>query len=338
MKNTKTRPKPPVWVRPLLRWFQRDREDLPWRREPRDPYIVWISEVMLQQTQVSAVIPYLDRWLRRFPTVRQLAEADSEEVLKSWEGLGYYARARNLHKAARLVQRQMKGRLPTTVGELRALPGIGEYSARSIAALAYGTPVLGVDGNIRRVGARLFVRASISDGEARDLLEPLMPSGEAGPFTEALMELGRRVCKPRGPLCGECPIRRHCGALAAGTPEAFPAKASRSMPRSERKAALVRLRGGRIGLVKRGEGGRLGGLWGFPLVDRFPRKGKRLPPIIQAYSGFTLTAVPVVVREGGDPYGPGHPERFVTPEEARELPLSVLDRKVLEATEPLLDH
>jgi A/G-specific adenine glycosylase len=315
------------WVRPLLRWFERDREEFPWRREPRDPYVVWVAEVMLQQTQVAAAVPYLERWLRHFPTVARLARADADRVLKAWEGLGYYSRARNLLKAARTIVRDCGGVLPRTVEGLRALPGIGDYSARSIAALAYGTPVLGVDGNIRRVGARLYALPSLGDREARDRLEPLMPAGRAGPFTEALMELGRRVCKPRGPLCGACPVRRWCAALSAGDPQAYPAGAPKARPRRERKAALVRVRGGRVGLVKRGEGERLGGLWGFPLLGRVPRGGKRLDPIIHAYSGFTLTAVPVVVAEGGEAY---EGERFVTPGEALDLPLSVLDRKVME--------
>ena len=316
----------------------RDREDFPWRREPRDPYVVWVSEVMLQQTQVAAVIPYLERWLKRFPTVKRLARAHPEEVLKLWEGLGYYSRARNLYRAAGIIVRELGGEFPATVDGLLALPGLGEYSARSMAALAYEIPVLGVDGNIRRVCARLFALPSVSDREVRERLEPLMPSGEAGPFTESLMELGRRVCKPRNPLCGQCPVRLRCLALASGNPGAFPVAVPKGKPRAERKAALVRLRDGRIGLVKRGEGERLGGLWGFPLLDRLPRKGRRLAPIVHAYSGFTLTAVPVVVRDGGQAFGTAAGERFVTLEEALDLPLSVLDRKVLEAAEPLLEY
>lgn len=326
------------WARPLLRWFTRDREDLPWRREPRDPYVVWVSEVMLQQTQVAAVIPYLEQWLKRFPTVERLAGAHPEEVLKLWEGLGYYSRARNLHKAAGIVVRDLGGALPSTVEGLRALPGIGEYSARSIAALAYGIPVLGVDGNIRRVCARLYALPSVGDSEARELLEPVMPPGEAGPFTEALMELGRRVCKPRNPLCGECPARSQCLAWASGDPGAFPIKVPKGKPRAERKTALVRLREGRVGLVKRRERERLGGLWGFPLLERPPRRGKRLEPIVHAYSGVTLTAVPVVVHDGGSVYGTEAETRFVTPGEARKLPLSVLDRRILEALQPLTDY
>jgi A/G-specific adenine glycosylase len=288
---------------------------------------------MLQQTQVAAVIPYLERWLKRFPSVMRLAAARPDEVMKRWEGLGYYSRARNLHKAARMVVAEFGGALPATVEGLRALPGIGEYSARSIAALAYGTPVLGVDGNIRRVGARLYALPSLPDPEARARLEPLMPPGEAGPFSEALMELGRRVCKPRGPLCGECPVRRWCLGRAGGDPEAYPAASPRLKPKQERKVVLVRIRSGKVGLVRRGEGGRLAGLWGFPLADRAPEGGTRLAPIVHAYSMATLTAVPVLVREEGKGFGGAEEGRFVSPARARALPLSVLDRKVLEAAE-----
>jgi A/G-specific adenine glycosylase len=292
---------------------------------------------MLQQTQVAAVIPYLERWLKRFPSVGPLAAARPDEVMKLWEGLGYYSRARHLHRAARVIVEEFGGVLPATVEGLRSLPGIGEYSARSIAALAYGTPVLGVDGNIRRVGARLCARPALGDREARERLEPLMPAGEAGPFTEALMELGRRVCKPRGPLCGECPVRRWCLGRAGGDPEAYPAAAPRPKPKRERKVVLVRVRSGKIGLVRRGEGGRLAGLWGFPLADRAPEGGTRLAPIVHAYSMATLTAVPVIVAEKGGAWGGGSGERFISPARARALPLSVLDRKVLEAAEEQLN-
>ncbi|HXG60332.1 MAG TPA: NUDIX domain-containing protein, partial [Planctomycetota bacterium] len=176
----------------LRAWFRRAARDLPWRRT-KHPYAIWVSEVMLQQTQVATVVPYYERWMKRFPTVRALARASLDEVLKVWEGLGYYARARNLHRAARGMRRW-----PRTAAEWRRVPGVGAYTAAAIASIAYGERAAVFDGNVRRVLSRL---------EGRDVAAPPpVPRGDPGEFNQALMELGQRICTPRAPRCGECPL------------------------------------------------------------------------------------------------------------------------------------
>ncbi len=184
-------------ARLLLPWFAASRRDLPWRREPRDPYRVWVSEVMLQQTRVEVVLPYYRRFLRRFPTLRALSRAPLDDVLALWSGLGYYARARNLHRAAQACG----GRLPPSAAERRALPGFGPYTAAAVASLAFGEDVPLVDGNVARVLARLVAFAGDARAQAWKIAPELLPRGRAGAFNEALMELGATVCTPRAPRC-----------------------------------------------------------------------------------------------------------------------------------------
>lgn len=253
----------------LLAWFAAHKRDLPWRAEPRNPYHVWLSEAMLQQTQVATVIPYFRRWLERFPTLKDLAAAPLDDVLKLWEGLGYYARARNLHRAARVVMRDYNGQLPDTVDELLKLPGIGRYTAGAIASLAFGRDAPVLDGNVKRVLARLYALQDIHSREAVERLwrlsETLLPHGQAGPFNEALMELGATVCLPRGPLCLHCPLRAECRAFATGAPEAYPARSRRAAkPQRISVAAVVRDSLGRVLIAQRPLDGLLGGLWEFP--------------------------------------------------------------------------
>ena len=334
MKSTKSE----SWLatalpKALLGWFMHHREALPWRAEPRDPYAVWVSEVMLQQTQVGAVVPYFSRWMKAFPTLRALAHAPLERVLKQWEGLGYYSRARNLHKAAQAVVEKFKGWLPETPDALRTLPGIGSYSAAAIASLAFGYPALVYDGNVRRVAARLFaVRGQVSENEVRSKLEPLLPKKTPGAFNEALMELGRRICKPRNPLCGECPIMKFCRAYAAGSVDKFPEAKKKPEVPVVRKAALVIIRRGRFFLYRRQDREMLGGLWGFPLTSlkkAVSATGRRLVPVRHAYSHFRITATPFVIRDAA--FCPPTDGRFCTFEQIKKLPLSMLDHKILEA-------
>ena len=319
--------------RALLRWFKTNREALPWRKEPRDPYAVWVSEVMLQQTQVCAVTSYFNRWMKVFPTLRSLAAAPQERVLKQWEGLGYYSRARNLHKAAKMVVEKHKGRLPETSEGLRALPGIGSYSAAAIASLVFGYPALVYDGNVRRVASRLFgIGGQVKESQVRTRLEPLMSKKTPGSFNEALMELGRRICKPKSPLCGECPIRKSCRAYGMGEVENFPEAKKKAEVPDVRKAALVILRRGRIFLYRRPDNAMLGGLWGFPLTSMKQSvfsNAKHLAPVRHAYSHFRITATPFIIRDAGFPAPPDG--RFCTSAQIEELPLSTLDRKILEA-------
>ncbi|MBN1268881.1 MAG: A/G-specific adenine glycosylase [Kiritimatiellae bacterium] len=253
----------------LLEWFARHRRRLPWRNR-RTPYRVWISELMLQQTRVDQALPYYRRFMRRFPGVRALARASRHDVLKAWEGLGYYARARRAHDTARHLVREQGGRFPRTYAGLLALPGIGPYTAAAIGSLAFGLQEPVVDGNVARVLARLMawpgdVRSAAGRKKierwARDLLAPARP----GDSNEALMELGALCCLPRNPRCDACPLRRFCRARAKGRPERYPARRPRRrLPHKVVGAALVVDRQGRLLIARRFEESMLGGLWEFP--------------------------------------------------------------------------
>lgn len=259
----------------LLAWFRRSARDLPWRRD-RTPYRVWISEAMLQQTRVETVIPYFDRFVARFPGFRELASAPRADVLKLWEGLGYYSRARNLHEAALVVVRDHGGLLPATIDGLRALPGIGPYTAAAVGSLAFGLRAAVVDGNVIRVLARLLALEDEVDRPAvrarlQAVADALVSPKDPGAFNEAMMELGATVCTPRSPRCAECPLRAGCRARAEGDPAAYPRKRKRAaVPHKHVGAALVVDSRGRILVAQRGEGGMLGGLWEFPGGKREP--------------------------------------------------------------------
>lgn len=256
-------------VRPLLRWYEENRRSLPWREEPT-PYRVWISEIMLQQTRVEAVKPYFERFLRELPEVEALSSAPEDRLLKLWEGLGYYSRVRNLQKAARIVVEQYGGILPGDPGELRKLPGIGEYTAGAISSIAFGRPEPAVDGNVLRVLARLTAdERDIRDPAAKRLaaenLRGIYPAGRSGDFTQALMELGATVCLPNGaPLCERCPLSSLCEGLKTGRAEALPTASPKPARRREEKTVFLILCGGKAALQKRPETGLLAGMWEFP--------------------------------------------------------------------------
>ncbi|MHA2620113.1 MAG: A/G-specific adenine glycosylase [bacterium JZ-2024 1] len=252
----------------LVAWFQRTHRDLPWRRTS-DPYALWVSEVMLQQTGVKSVIPYYREFLRRFPTVRALARAPLDEVLKAWEGLGYYARARNLHKGAQFIVRRFRGTLPTTCDEWLQVPGVGPVTASALASYLSGEPRPAVDGNARRVISRLFrVRQRSSQRLfERNILKfakRMVVAPNAGTLNQALMELGATVCKPRAPLCASCPVSRWCKAFAEGHPEKYPGRRVRPGVQSVRVVAAVIRRNAKILITRRPPEGLLGGLWEFP--------------------------------------------------------------------------
>jgi A/G-specific adenine glycosylase len=254
------------WSAALLAWFAAHARPLPWRVERRDPYHVWLSETMAQQTRIAAVLPYFERWLQRFPTITALADAPLDDVLKAWEGLGYYSRARNLHRAARRIRDELGGRFPDDVPGLLSLPGVGRYTAGAVASLAFGRHAAVVDGNVRRVFARVFALPAerSRDADLWPLAEELLPPGRAGEFNEALMELGALVCTPRNPKCGECPLREHCAAHAADAVAQFPEKKPRAAtPERTILTALVRRADGRLLLGQRPHDGLLGGLWEF---------------------------------------------------------------------------
>jgi A/G-specific adenine glycosylase len=253
----------------LLEWYERHRRLLPWRDEP-DPYRVWISEVMLQQTQVTTVLPYYERFLGRFPTLADLAAAPLDDVLKTWEGLGYYARARHLHAAARQVIADHRGQLPTSYAALRRLPGFGEYTAGAVASIAFGERVPAVDGNVKRVLARLLaitddVTRSATARRLRAIAADLVPPEQPGDFNQALMELGATLCSPTSPCCLLCPVQTECKGLAQGIHESLPVKASpRERPHYDVTAAVIRRADGHLLIAQRKPEAMLGGLWEFP--------------------------------------------------------------------------
>ncbi len=252
----------------LLTWYERHARDLPWRGS-RDAYVIWVSEVMLQQTRAEAVVPYFERWMQRFPTIQALAEASQEQVLAAWEGLGYYSRARHLHQTARTLIEAYDGRLPTTIESLQRLPGIGRYSAAAIAAIAFGADSLALDGNLRRVLSRLFdleidPRSPEGERRLRSAAADLLPHGRASDFNQALMDLGTLVCSPRRPACGDCPLSSGCLARARGTQLQRPVRDRRKpLPHHAVTAAVLR-RDGRVLVCRRPEHKLLGGLWEFP--------------------------------------------------------------------------
>jgi A/G-specific adenine glycosylase len=253
----------------LLQHYVDNFRRLPWRSPPGtpppDPYRVWLSEVMLQQTTVAAVIPRFQRFVERWPTIGELAAASDEDVLSEWAGLGYYARARNLIACAREVARL--GGFPTTEPELRKLPGIGDYTAAAIAAIAFGETAAAIDTNVARVICRLHRLDRAGRAEVRTLVESMLPSDAPGDFTQAMMDLGATICRPAAPNCSACPLSSDCAAYASGTPEAFPApKQKRARPQRYGTALWIE-RGGHVWLVRRPARGLLGGMPALPTSD-----------------------------------------------------------------------
>lgn len=343
------------FVARVLRWFAANARDLPWRQN-RTPYRVWVSEVMLQQTQVTTVVPYFQRFVERFPDVETLADASLQDVLKAWEGLGYYARARHLHKAAGQLVSSKEGRLPNRFDELKALPGVGTYTAGAIASIAFGQSVAAVDGNARRVLCRVFgvqgdVTRSATKRELEELASELLPPREAGAFNEALIELGATVCTPRGPSCDCCPVRELCWADAEGEQEALPVRGPRrEVPHHDVAAAVTVRDDGAVLVTQRNLDDMLGGLWEFPggkcddgeslreCLEREMREelgvgvevGETLVVVPHAYTHFRITLHAFWCRlRNGEPrclgcaaYG------WVDRRDLDELPMSSVDRKV----------
>jgi len=248
-------------TRDLLRWYDAHRRHLPWRDEGVSPYRTWVSEVMLQQTRVETVKPYFDRWMERFPDVEALASAPEDEVLSLWSGLGYYSRARNLHRAARVVA--AAGAFPTDLAGVRALPGVGEYIAGAIASIALGLDEPAVDGNLERVLSRVHAHPG-GRRAVTVLARELLPSGRAGDFNQALMDVGSGICRPRAPRCPDCPLRPHCAGAAAGTPTAFPVRKPKKKAPERGAVGLVFEREGSILLARRPSQGLFGGLYELP--------------------------------------------------------------------------
>ncbi|MGD0707548.1 MAG: A/G-specific adenine glycosylase [Anaerolineaceae bacterium] len=255
-------------TRQLLAWYHQNARRLPWRGLS-DPYAIWVSEIMLQQTQVPTVIPYFECWMMRFPTLQALAAADEQEVLKLWEGLGYYSRARNLFKAARVVMESYNGVLPGDRTALEHLPGIGRYTAGAIASIAFGQNEPALDGNIRRVLARIFdvqepARSPAGEKRLWELAAENLPPGSAGDYNQAMMDLGTAICMPHAPDCPACPVNNLCRAYALGVQEKRPVMPERrSVPHVTVTAAVIH-RDGKVLIARRPAKGLLGGMWEFP--------------------------------------------------------------------------
>jgi A/G-specific adenine glycosylase len=308
----------------LLAWYNANRRDLPWRKST-DPYRVWVSEIMLQQTRVDAVIPYYNRWLATFPDLDSLAAAELQEVLKHWEGLGYYSRARNLHRAACLVREQHNGRLPETFESLRELPGVGEYTAGAIASISYNQKHPAVDGNVRRVLSRVFDMPAPGMKAIRQVAERIVDPQRPGDFNQSLMELGATICLPRKPSCNACPIRTFCRALANGTVDERPGRKNKKPIPTEHVNTLVRIESDRVWLRQRPNEGLLGGLWEFPECANPPAGSQSLGEVSHVFSHKRIIYHVHACFTSGEPDATG---QWVRLHELAHLPLSTAQRKV----------
>jgi len=262
---------------PLLSWYRDNARDLPWRREP-DPYRIWVSEIMLQQTRVAAVLGYYARFMDAFPTVADLAAAPEDQLMKLWQGLGYYSRARNLQKAARQIMEDHRGVFPADYAAIRALAGVGDYTAGAIASIAFGQPVPAVDGNLLRVTARILgdgtdITTAKGKKHFTEALQAVMPLDAPGKFNQAMMDLGATVCLPNGaPLCDRCPAKAFCLACQAGRTGELPVRPAKKPRRAEDRVVFLIFRAGQVALRKRPDRGLLAGLWEYP-NDLAPAEG-----------------------------------------------------------------
>jgi A/G-specific adenine glycosylase len=321
-------------ARLLLEWYARGHRDLPWR-STSDPYRIWVSEIMLQQTRAQAVIPYYERFLLRFPTVEALAAAQENDVLALWSGLGYYSRARNLWRAARQVA--AAGGFPRQYDAIRALPGIGDYTAAAIASIAFGLPHAVLDGNVLRVVARVENDAAdIASARTRERFRAVaqgwLDAGEPGPYNQALMELGAMVCLPRNPLCLVCPLAVCCRGCREGTVAQLPVKLRRTVPVELERTLLVIRRRGKLLLRQNGPDARhMAGFWDLPTPQQLPAAcvGERLGEFLHTitHHRYTIAVHAATVRRVGTEYGWFDAAQF------GEIPLSTTARKALKLTE-----
>ncbi len=338
----------------LLDWYDRSARELPWRGL-QNPYAVWVSEIMLQQTRVETVIPYFARWLERFPTLADLAAASEQEVLRLWEGLGYYSRARNLQRAARVVVSEYGGQLPANRASLEKLPGIGRYTAGAIASIAFGLDEPALDGNIRRVLARLFdvaLPARSPAGEKRlwELARETLPAGRAGDYNQALMDLGSAICTPQNPVCLLCPLMELCQARALGVQEQRPVLPEKApVPHITVSAAVIQ-RDGQVLISRRPQDGLLGGMWEFPggklepgetlaaclrreireELDAAVEVGPELGVFQHAYTHFRVTLHAFYCTLDGTEPTPLQSEeiRWVSASQLGQYPMGKIDRQI----------
>lgn len=341
-------------ARRLSVWYAQNARDLPWRRT-RDPYAIWVSEIMLQQTQVDTVQPYYLRWMKAFPDVTTLALAPIDEVLQLWEGLGYYSRARNLQRAAQVVVQKHDGILPASVEGLRALPGIGPYTAAAIASIAFGADAAVVDGNVKRVLARLFlyegdVKSTGGVQELQALADRLVPQGRAGDHNQAVMDLGATLCTPRRPRCEACPVRTSCLAYRTRAQESLP-RSTRRKPVATRKALIGVVADSERVLIEKRQTRLLGGLWAFPFIEYVgeanPARIAELRNLLEARCGPGLRQPPDLLGEFSHTYThfkisaqawhfvPGQTDGvpvggavWVNPAQLATVPMSRLDRRI----------
>lgn len=338
----------------ILVWYRQHARELPWRGHV-DAYGIWVSEIMLQQTQVETVIPYFQRWMETFPTLQDLAAADEQRVLNLWEGLGYYSRARNMLKAARLVCEKLNGKIPSTAIELSRLPGIGRYTAAAISSIAFDANEAVLDGNVKRVLARVLcfpktVNSQDGEKELWGLADDLLPEDSAGDYNQALMDLGATLCTPKKPNCEECPVNSLCCAFQKGNQNLYPLKLEKSpVPHITVCAAIIQ-RNERILIAKRPSKGLLGGLWEFPggkieqgetLEDALVREiqeelgvsisiGEFFGEYHHAYTHFkvTLHALYATLIKG-EPLALDASEiRWVSVDELAEYPMGKIDRSI----------
>lgn len=328
------------WVKALLAWYHREKREMPWRGHP-NAYAVWISEIMLQQTQVDTVRPYFHRFLEAFPTIADLAAAPDEPLLKAWEGLGYYTRVRNLRKAAQHLMATTDGQLPQTAAALKLLPGIGSYTAAAIASICFNEAVPVVDGNVARVFARrnLLTEDFSKEPNRRQLAAWLQPFIEAtaipGDFNQAMMELGALVCTPRNPKCETCPLRPECQAAQCGTQSDYPTPPKRkTLPERKGKVVILKNDTGEY-LFARHAGERLlAGFWELPYVDQLPFKltaPKSCGTHRQTFSHFRQTLTLVTAKAPNDvpELGPD----YTWSADPKTLPLTTATRQILAMVE-----
>ena len=342
----------PALRRSILRWYLRNRRDLPWRHT-RDPYAIWVSEIMLQQTRVETVIPYYLRFLERFPTVESLARSREDAVIAAWSGLGYYRRARHLRETAAIIVREHGGRVPEDPDVLRRLPGIGDYTAAAIASVAFGRVATAVDGNVIRVIARIEgLRGSRAaprlKREVTRTAERLAEGPKPGDWTQALMELGAMICLPREPRCDTCPARTLCAARASGTPDRYPEPPSTRPPRRVERVMLAAWKGDRLLLVRESAGEPAS--WTIPLADSGADPARAARALAKRL-GLTGTPKGPVARfrhrtfaedsgvevwslEGPRGKGPAAPGRWVSPGDVDRLPTRGPTLKALKKLRP----
>jgi len=342
----------------VINWYSNHQRDLPWRKS-RNPYFIWISEVMLQQTQVETVIPFYERFLSRFPTIDALSRASLHEILKVWENMGYYSRAHNLCEAAKIISEQYDGQIPNNMEALQGLPGVGNYTASAILCFAFGRQVPTVDGNVRRVLCRLYGIKALMDQTSTkkrlfDIATKLVPKKRSSHFNQGLMDLGATVCTPRKPCCNPCPLNNHCQALKLGLQDTLPKRVKRApLPNRQMTAGIITDAQRRLLIVQRPMKGLLGGLWKFrggerkadeTLKDALKRTVREevgirikvkedITSVNHAYTHFRMTLYAFrCVRQGGKPAAMNCINwKWIKPRGLRNYPFSKGDRKIIKA-------